>query len=247
MRTMELLYYKHRKNFKTYKINKDIISFYELSIVFKGQLKYKINNQLIVLNENEMIFIPPNSLRERLSSNEQSDYVSFNFLSNVYINLPNKIEHADRWLISALIHCCDNIFTQLNSDSYPQITHLLNCIIENATFSTANKDVPLLVSNIKRFLHNNLSKNLSLSDVGNLFHYSPVYCNILFKKYMNLPIISYFLQLKIEEAKKMLIENELPLKKIARSLGFDDYNYFARIFKKHTKTTPLKYKKDFLY
>lgn len=58
-------------------------------------------------------------------------------------------------------------------------------------------------------------------------------------------IIRYVIQRRVEEAQKLLLEGTLSLKKIAETVGFEDYNYFARTFKKATGRTPREYKNSF--
>ena len=54
--------------------------------------------------------------------------------------------------------------------------------------------------------------------------------------------MSYAINEKIEKAKLLIIEDLLSLKEIAKSLGFDDYNYFSRSFKKRSGHPPTRYK-----
>ena len=50
--------------------------------------------------------------------------------------------------------------------------------------------------------------------------------------------------LRIERAKLLLAERpELSITEVASACGFSDYNYFIRVFKKATGTTPLQYRK----
>lgn len=68
-----------------------------------------------------------------------------------------------------------------------------------------------------------------------------MYCDTVFKKETGFSIIEYFNKLKIEEAKKLIVERADSLTEIALKLGFEDYNYFSRLFKKHTGYSPKQY------
>ena len=50
------------------------------------------------------------------------------------------------------------------------------------------------------------------------------------------------IQKRLEKAKKMLMESELPLAEISAQCGFKDYNYFITVFKKTVGIPPKKYK-----
>ena len=54
-------------------------------------------------------------------------------------------------------------------------------------------------------------------------------------------ITDYILEQRIAEAKRLLWRNQYPLKQIAEMVGFNDYNYFARTFKKRTGYTPTEF------
>ena len=58
-------------------------------------------------------------------------------------------------------------------------------------------------------------------------------------------IISYLIGERMEAAKQLLGEGAL-LHDVAVAVGFEDYNYFARCFKKHVGYTPLQYRKFLL-
>ncbi|MFV8325137.1 AraC family transcriptional regulator [Flavobacterium sp. ZS1P14] len=46
----------------------------------------------------------------------------------------------------------------------------------------------------------------------------------------------------ILEAKRMLMDKKMTINEIATELGFDDYSYFTRLFKKHTGMTPTVFR-----
>jgi AraC family transcriptional regulator, transcriptional activator of pobA len=46
----------------------------------------------------------------------------------------------------------------------------------------------------------------------------------------------------ILEAKRMLMDKKMTVNEIATALGYDDYSYFTRLFKKHTKITPSAFR-----
>jgi len=55
---------------------------------------------------------------------------------------------------------------------------------------------------------------------------------------------TYQLHLRMEIAKKILVETELSLKDIARMVGYKSASSFIAAFKRECKLTPTKYRKD---
>ena len=56
--------------------------------------------------------------------------------------------------------------------------------------------------------------------------------------------ISYFISLKLDEAKNMITDTDLNFTEISESLGFATVHYFSRLFKNKTGLTPSQYAKS---
>ena len=56
-------------------------------------------------------------------------------------------------------------------------------------------------------------------------------------------IAAYILHVRIEKAKRMLLTDETPIGDIAMQCGFDDPNYFSRVFRQVYKATPSQFRK----
>ena len=104
-----------------------------------------------------------------------------------------------------------------------------------------SKNFSPLTLKIKKFISDNLGKEITLEDIGNETFFSPAHCASVFRRETGKSIIDYAIDEKLKAAKKLIIEG-LPLK-CAETVGFDDYSYFSRLFKKRVSLTPLQYKK----
>lgn len=98
-----------------------------------------------------------------------------------------------------------------------------------------------VVTNVKKYIRDNITKRLSLNDVAKEFNISPSYLSVLFSKYNETCFSDYINQCKIEEAKKMLADSELKIYEIADELGFESTSYFSRVFKKVAGMSPRDY------
>ena len=54
----------------------------------------------------------------------------------------------------------------------------------------------------------------------------------------------YINRLRINQAKELLTNTDMSVFEIAEAVGFSDQNYFGRVFKKQTGTSPKKYIKE---
>lgn len=74
-------------------------------------------------------------------------------------------------------------------------------------------------------------------------HYHFDYLARCLKQYTGMSPLQYRHHLQIDRAKRLLTHSELSLKKIGEQCGFQDHNYFIRLFKRQTTLTPGEYRK----
>ena len=101
-----------------------------------------------------------------------------------------------------------------------------------------------LVKKAINFINLNLSSDLSVKDLADLFYVSPTYLARLFKKEVNSSIVEYINTQKIKRSTFLLKDSNLPIHQISQLVGISDFNYFSRLFKKHMNKTPSQYRKD---
>ena len=101
-----------------------------------------------------------------------------------------------------------------------------------------HKEKSTLLSQFKELI---LSKNIkfqSMDQYANSLHISLSSLNDLCQKLVGSSAKQFLLELKIAEAKRLLVYSQLSISNIAYHLGFEDASYFARIFKKKAILSP---------
>lgn len=93
------------------------------------------------------------------------------------------------------------------------------------------------------FLQENVRESISIDDICKKLNYARSYLFKHFKAVTGETIMSYFLSLKIKEAKRMLLETDMSVTEIANELSFDTPNYFSKAFKRISGYTPLEYRR----
>jgi len=224
------------------KIYPNCINFDDLTIVLKGQMIYNIDNEKYVLNEGDALFVKQGSLRERIATATPVDYISFNFS-----NYPNEFSTQIKSIVSTeiriLIRAIDEIVKNNFFDQHEQLSRIIECVIIQIQNNLALKNSNKLVLDIKQYILNHLNEKISLKRIGEITHFSPIYCDFIFKKEIGKCIIDYLIDERIKKSQELIIESSESLKNIAILVGFSDNNYFSRIFKKRTGYTPTQYKK----
>ena len=92
------------------------------------------------------------------------------------------------------------------------------------------------------YLKANLDKTVSVDEIAKTLSYTKSYLFRQFKRSTGDTIMSYFLKLKIDAAKKRLREEDSPISEIAATLAFDSPAYFSKVFKRVTGRTPMQYR-----
>lgn len=88
----------------------------------------------------------------------------------------------------------------------------------------------------------NASKKITLEDIADYLHVNASYFSTTFKKNTGKNFIDYVTELKVEEAKYLLQSSTMKIKEISCKVGYTDYSYFCKIFKKTEGVTPLEFR-----
>ena len=99
--------------------------------------------------------------------------------------------------------------------------------------------------NIKGKLSEGGMKGISLEDVANHVNISTYYLSKIFKKEMGVNFITYVTGRKMDLAKEMLVNTDIPVLNIALDLAYNEANYFSKAFKKKTGLTPSEYREKY--
>lgn len=86
--------------------------------------------------------------------------------------------------------------------------------------------------------------SLSIKTLADYVYLTPTYLSNIFKKGAGLTIGQYLVYVRVEKAKRLMKEPQLKFYEVASMVGYEDANYFAKIFKKKTNMTPSEYKES---
>lgn len=93
------------------------------------------------------------------------------------------------------------------------------------------------------YIEKGMLENLTLDDIAAKVFVSHCYLSRAFKKNLGIGFSSYITGRKIALAKSLLQFSDLKVNTIALELGWQDANYFCRIFKKETQIAPSDYRR----
>ncbi len=95
----------------------------------------------------------------------------------------------------------------------------------------------------KNYIENNLHRDISIEEICRELRVGRTKLYEIFRNELKVGISKYILHRRMHKAKKLLKTTDLPIAEIAHSVGFADYNYFSRIYKKTYGKAPKYYRK----
>ena len=100
----------------------------------------------------------------------------------------------------------------------------------------------MVIKRIVYYVNVNFSKDLSVKEIGSQFGLTPNYLSQIFKKETGMSFVNYLNNLRIEKACGLLRNSDIKIAEVANQIGYNDNQYFYRVFKKYTGKTPIEYR-----
>lgn len=105
--------------------------------------------------------------------------------------------------------------------------------------STANESIDRAI----RCMEAHITENISLDTIAEEVGLSKYYFNRLFSRHIGMTPHRYFLNMRVQHAKKLLMTTHDSVEQVAEKCGFDSASNFIRLFKQRTGMTPTAYRK----
>lgn len=163
------------------------------------------------------------------------DYQNYFFYNNVELATT----------INKLIKEC--MSTSITKDALADLTlqELLIRIIQTQTARTMDDglfaDQKNPITHVVEFIRMNLRENISMKNLSEKAGMSTTSFYRFFRRELGMSPIEFVLNEKIKCAKKLLKNPTIQINEVCYLSGFEDSNYFIRLFKKYEGITPKQY------
>lgn len=108
---------------------------------------------------------------------------------------------------------------------------------------SATSGYPDAVRNALLFLQENYSQPFSAAETAASVHVSQSHLRALFEKWVGESPKRYHTRCRIEQVRRLLRDQHLPVQVAAAQVGFNDVSYFSRVFKQMTGSSPGDFRK----
>jgi AraC family transcriptional regulator len=97
---------------------------------------------------------------------------------------------------------------------------------------------------VTEFIEENLEHDLTLAEIAEIADLSPFHFARAFKQATGSTPIQFLTRRRIDLAKRLLVESELPIVEIGLRAGFKNQSHFTTLFRKITAMTPKTYRNE---
>lgn len=98
-----------------------------------------------------------------------------------------------------------------------------------------------LVRQAKEYLETHYRESVALDDIAAHLHVSSYHLSHVFSAESDFSLFAYLTARRVEKAKALLREGNLNVSEIARAVGYDNANYFAKVFRKQCGCSPREF------
>mgnify|MGYP000846016153 CR=1 FL=1 len=106
------------------------------------------------------------------------------------------------------------------------------------------ENIPDLLVYAIDLMGRHLSRQLSLKKMAEALNSAPTSLNRAFQQHFNTSPINYFITLKMENAKSLLLNTDMQIQEIAHNVGYINPLYFSSEFRKRIGVSPREFRKN---
>lgn len=232
--------------------------FIELELVIDGSGFQIFDDEEFSLKKQDLYLVRPSDYHMVHSDNISIRNITFN--QNI---LP-------KWILQKLHSLKNPVVFHLNDEEYKKFNQLFDLLINENQFvnneiNVRNNVIEIIFANFIRLSgenialygdnitskiayyirkNNRFTQKISLSDIANYVGYSKFYISSVFHKQYGITIQEFIISQRIEYAKKLILETDLPISDIVIECGFVSSSNFYSKFIEHVGCSPLKFKKE---
>lgn len=230
---------------------------YYLLYLCKGSLNVQIDGEMHTMREGQIIIFSPKQEYIYTKSDDREMFyywVHFSGFGALEFLLASRL--LDKGIIHVgingyVIHEFMSMFDDFIRHDYffemSATAHLISICAElgrssSGTLEKQKSSNQERVLTSLQYIHANYNTDVKIEYLANMEILSVSHYRTIFKQCLGLSPQAYILDLRIKNARDLIMRTNLTLKEISSLVGYHDQFYFSRVFKSHTGIIPSQYK-----
>lgn len=227
---------------------------YYLMYIASGEAKIYNENDFVIAKEGSIIVFPANKGYHHASDDTKISYFWVHFTGSDVLNILNRygiklfpeinVANGESKISNRFQRLFDGFAKSDSFRDYDLSALLDRLLIEIGRSISDEQGEKLLFEKSIRYINEFYFKPIRITELAKMENVSMTTYNLHFKRQMGTSPTKYILALRMHSAKELLESSKLPIKVVASMCGYDDFNFFTKVFKKHTNKSPSAYRKD---
>ena len=230
----------------------------ELLYFMSGSCNFTINGRTFQVGARDLVLVNSGEIHSLIAT-ENADY----FAILIYPAFFSDVKFSSKMLLENLIHqddivseyimemyteyanCQDANDMVLKGIAYKLMAHLIRKYKSNHSASDSHLQKSRLerINTLIDYISAHYSEKISTADLARLCYVSEGHLCRFFRENIGKSATEYINEFRIEKASVMLTNTDESITSIALMSGFEDLNYFSRIFRKIKGKSPMEYRK----
>lgn len=223
----------------------------------RGNLRYENRIMQVKPGETLLVMVPHNH-RYWLEPGDEWEFfwISMNGEEALRIHrsilaITGPILHLQPKTVDTLAYCCHRL---VRGGETPGLASAIAYEAAMALYDDVFGSHPSFADEYRTMQHvlshieNHLDQRLSVSDLADVAGLSRAHFSRIFSANEGLPPAEFVLQKRLRRAAKLLTKAaDMPIKEVAALCGFDDANYFSKVFRRLYGTNPSDFRSTGMY
>ncbi len=244
--------------FESWNYKKHSHSFFELHFALKGKCDFSIDGQTVSVSKDEFVLIPPGKTHQIMDVSNDFEKLVWGF-SVLNEDVSTKLNDgcskiSTTYAPKEMAYFTECVLENMSENMFGNYSFSQNCLYNIfillvrscSDFVSCGFEPKLkkqsMTHSVRKFIRDNLSNNVCLSDAADNFYMSERQLSRIYKEETGKTFRDAKAEIQTETIKNLLSDTELSLEEIALKTGFCDRYSLSKFFKKQDGMSPGEFR-----
>lgn len=218
----------------------------ELVLVTHGMCQVEVDDQILEGSKGTLFVLPAKIPHNQIANNIHTLCIVFLADNIIFDETPRTIQINETSKICRWIEDLVELYVPGEKATNRTLDGLLLAVTESLRhLEQQDREQAMLHPALEKacdYIKNNLTDSLNLSSLAKSVYVSNSHLSSLFKQSFGCGAVRYQQNLRMKKARELLTNPFLSIQSIAERCGYEDSNYFIRLFRQHHGIPPKKWR-----